>query len=53
MLGINRLPSEVCTLAKVFEVAMLIYFEFQLKDGAHELHCWGFVAKGLRVSYKR
>ena len=32
---------------------MLIYFEFQLKDGAHELHCWGFVAKGLRVSYKR
>ena len=36
MLGINGSASEVWTLAKVFEVAKLIYFEFQLRD-THEL----------------
>ena len=36
MSGINGSASEVWTLAKVFEVAMLIYFEFQLRD-SHEL----------------
>ena len=36
MLGMNGSFSEVCIVAKVFEVAMLIYFEFQLRDN-HEL----------------
>ena len=36
MLGINGLAKEVCTLTKVFEAVMLIYFEFQLRD-THEL----------------
>ena len=32
MLGINGLASEVCTLVKVSEVAMVIFFEFQLRN---------------------
>ena len=39
VLGINGSASEVCFLAKEFEVAMLIYFEFQLRD-THTFQCY-------------